>query len=238
MSAPAWQWPSGAGLDARWLALWHTFEATESGRALREYLHARAAAGARIVPAQPLHALELTPLEAVRVVILGQDPYHGENQAHGLAFSVPDGVAIPPSLRNVYAEVGCDIGAAPPASPNLERWARQGVLLLNTILTVERDTPAAHANRGWEQFTLDVIREAADDPAPKVFMLWGAYAQRLADTIAAFGAHHCVLLANHPSPLSARRPPVPFLGCGHFSRANAFLHSKGRGAIVWNENSS
>ncbi len=227
-----WHWPDASGLDARWQALWRDFESSAQGHALRTWLEARIAAGATIVPAQTLHALTLTPLSAVRVVILGQDPYHGVGQAHGLAFSVPQGVAIPPSLRNIYAEIKRDGGVAPPHG-NLEAWACQGVLLLNAILTVELATPAAHAQRGWEFFTHAVVRAVAQDPAAKVFLLWGALAQKFKDLIMAVGPQHQVLCANHPSPLSARRGPIPFVGCGHFSQANEFLRARGRGVIDW-----
>ena len=232
MNSPAWRWPDAADLEPRWQALWQAFEAAAPAQALRGWLGERAAAGARIVPAQPLRALALTPFDAVRVVILGQDPYHGENQAHGLAFSVPDGVAIPPSLRNIHAELERDLRIARPAG-DLQRWARQGVLLLNTVLTVERDAPASHARRGWEEFTARVVSALAHDAAPKVFALWGGFAQKFAQAIAQPGQPHLLLMANHPSPLAARRPPVPFLGCGHFSRANEFLARHDRGMIDW-----
>jgi uracil-DNA glycosylase len=232
-----WRWPDTAvlereGLDARWAGLWRAFETTTPAQALRQWLEARVAAQARIVPAQALRAMQLTPSASVRVVILGQDPYHGVGQAHGLAFSVPDSVALPPSLRNIYAEITRDLNRPPPAGGNLERWARQGVLLLNVVLTVELDAPARHAKRGWEGFTASVIDTLARDPMPKVFLLWGAFARQFEPAIAA-NPQHLALWANHPSPLSARRPPVPFVGCGHFSRANAFLAQHGRGTIDW-----
>jgi uracil-DNA glycosylase len=181
-------------------------------------------------------ALDSTPFEQVRVVIIGQDPYHGPGQAQGLAFSVPEGVRVPPSLRNIFAEVSRDLGCAPPPQGNLSRWARQGVLLLNTVLTVEQGQPASHAKRGWETLTDRLIGMLAADAAPKVFLLWGAPAQARRALIAQAAPsadRHGVLAANHPSPLSARRPPVPFIGCGHFSAANAFLQARGRGCIDW-----
>jgi uracil-DNA glycosylase len=190
-------------------------------------------AGTPTYPSEPLRALQLTPFEEVRVVILGQDPYHGPGQAHGLAFSVPHGVALPPSLRNIFKELQRDCGCREQYSGNLESWARQGVLLLNAVLTVESGRPASHARRGWEQLTDALIAALARDPVPKVFLLWGAHAQAKEALIAQAGGPHLVLLANHPSPLSARRPPVPFLGCGHFSAANRFLRSQGRGEIEW-----
>jgi uracil-DNA glycosylase len=220
-------------LAAGWRPLAQAFFDSSIGRALERDLTARIEAGARVYPPAPLHALELTPLADVRVVILGQDPYHGAGQAHGLAFSVADGVRPPPSLRNIFLELARDCGCAVPANGNLERWARQGVLLLNAVMTVEEGRPGGHAKRGWEVFTDAVVDALAQHAAPKVFLLWGAHAQAKGALIAA-GAHvHEVLQANHPSPLSARRPPLPFLGCGHFSRANAFLASHGRGRIDW-----
>lgn len=183
-------------------------------------------------PPRPFRALELTPLSDVRVVILGQDPYHGIGQAHGLAFSVNDGVKPPPSLRNIFKELRRDLGAPPPMSGSLEPWARQGVLLLNTVLTVEEGAPASHAKRGWEELTDSLISTVARDAAPKVFLLWGAQAQAKRGLIEAAGAH-LVLTANHPSPLSAARGPAPFMGCGHFSAANAWLRQRGLSAIDW-----
>jgi uracil-DNA glycosylase len=220
--APSWRVP----VDA--------FFASEHGKTLLAFLAQREAAGARIYPPEPLRALALTPLSETRVVILGQDPYHGPGQAHGLAFSVPDGVRPPPSLRNVFLELRTDLGCQTPGSGNLEIWARQGVLLLNTVLTVEEGLPGRHAARGWEQLTDALIAALAHDTAPKAFLLWGAQAQAKDRLIDATGrGHHLILAANHPSPLSARRPPVPFLGSRHFSRANAFLGEHGRGAVDW-----
>jgi uracil-DNA glycosylase len=220
-------------LPGDWRALAERFASSPRGEALQAFLDLRGAAGAAICPPQPLHALELMPLASVRVVILGQDPYHGAGQAHGLAFSVPDGVRLPPSLRNIFLELNRDLGCAVPASGNLERWARQGVLLLNAVLTVEDGKPASHAGRGWEVFTDAVIDALAQDERPKVFMLWGAHAQARQPMIGRAGSNHCVLTANHPSPLSARRGPQPFLGCRHFSQANAFLRARGFGEIDW-----
>ena len=180
-----------------------------------------------IYPPEPLRALALTPLHSTRVVILGQDPYHGPGQAEGLAFSVPPGVKIPPSLRNIFKELQRDLGLPPAASGHLGAWARRGVLLLNTCLTVEDGAPASHAKLGWEALTDALIQAAAQDAAPKVFMLWGAHAQAKAALIAAAGPQHLLLQANHPSPLSATRPPRPFIGCGHFSQAAAWLRVRG-----------
>jgi len=230
------QLPLSAHVDALpddWRPLAERFAASPNGAALQAFLFQRVAAGATIYPPRPLHALELTPLAAVRVVILGQDPYHGAGQAHGLAFSVPDGVRPPPSLCNIFLELHHDLGCAIPASGNLERWARQGVLLLNAVLTVEDGQPASHAGKGWETVTGAVIDALAQDARPKVFMLWGAHAQARQERIVGAGNDHCVLTANHPSPLSARRAPQPFLGCRHFSQANEFLARHRRGAIDW-----
>lgn len=220
-------------LSPDWRALAQAFFESASGKALQAFLAERVAAGATIYPSRPLHAFELTPPQAVRAVILGQDPYHGAGQAHGLAFSVPDGVRPPPSLRNIFLELQHDLGCAPPASGNLERWARRGVLLLNAVLTVEDGRPASHAQRGWEHFTDTVIDALAADVRPKVFLLWGAQAQAKQSLIDGAGRAHCVLTANHPSPLSARRPPQPFLGCRHFSQANRWLAANGRETIDW-----
>ena len=174
--------------------------------------------------------MTLTPLASTRVVILGQDPYHGPGQAEGLSFSVPEGVPFPPSLRNIFKEIQRDLGKPFPPTGSLVRWAEGGTLLLNAVLTVEDGQPASHANRGWEVLTDALIRTAAEDPSPKVFMLWGSYAQAKAPLIEAAGQDHLVLKANHPSPLSALKPPRPFIGCGHFSTAKAWLEARGRGA--------
>lgn len=225
-----------ARLAAGWRAPVDTFFDSAEGQALARFVDARCAAGATVYPAQPLHSLELTALADVRVVILGQDPYHGPGQAQGLAFSVPEDVRVPPSLRNIFAELRRDLGCALLPHGNLARWARQGVLLLNTVLTVEQGRPASHAKRGWELLTDTLIDLLAADATPKVFLLWGAPAQARRERIAQAADRtdrHCVLSANHPSPLSARRPPVPFIGCGHFSAANAFLDGRGRGRIDW-----
>lgn len=220
-------------LPADWRPLVQVFFASKEGQSLQHFLAVRAAAGATIYPPRPLHALELTPLHEVRAVVVGQDPYHGPGQAHGLAFSVPDVVAPPPSLRNIFLELKSDLGCRIPTSGNLERWARQGVLLLNAVFTVEEGKAGAHAKRGWERLSESVIERLAADEGPKVFLLWGAFAQAQRALIEAKGGRHLVLAANHPSPLSARRPPVPFFGCKHFSKANEFLEQRGRGSIDW-----
>jgi uracil-DNA glycosylase len=217
VSADPSAWPVAPG----WQPVVDEFFASEAGGKLLAFLRGRLAEGAVIFPPQPLRALELTPPDDVRVVILGQDPYHGRGQAEGLAFSVAPGVALPPSLRNIFKELQRDLGRVPPVFPvpggSLVRWATKGVLLLNTCLTVEEGKPASHAGRGWEVLTDAIIRQVSCGPQPVVFMLWGAHAQSKRALIDA--GRHLVLIANHPSPLSALRPPLPFIGCGHFSQA-------------------
>ena len=173
-------------------------------------------------------ALDLTPLDQVRVVILGQDPYHGPGQAHGLCCSVPPDVRPPPSLVNIYKELASDLGITPARHGFLENWAKQGVLLLNSVLTVEMGRAASHRDRGWERFTDAVIREVNAKDEPVVFMLWGSYAQKKAAFVDT--SKHLVLKAPHPSPLSAHNG---FFGCRHFSKANAFLESRGAPTIDW-----
>lgn len=200
--------------------------------ALIERVEARQRAGATVYPADPLRALRLTPLTRCRVVLLGQDPYHGPGQAEGLSFSVPEGQKFPPSLRNILVELQRDLGLAPPLHGHLGAWAERGVLLLNTVLTVEDGQPAAHARWGWESLTDALIATAAADPLPKVFLLWGAHAQAKRERLGA-ASRHLVLSANHPSPLSARRPPAPFIGCGHFGQAQQWLQAQG---VTWSWN--
>jgi uracil-DNA glycosylase len=217
-SADPADWPVAPG----WRPLTDAFFASEVGQKLLGFLRSRLQENAVIFPTLPLRALELTPPEEVRVVILGQDPYHGRGQAEGLAFSVAPGVPLPPSLRNIFKELQRDLGIPPPEFPvpggSLVRWASNGVLLLNTCLTVEEGRPASHAGRGWEVLTDSVIKQVSAGDHPVVFMLWGAHAQAKRALIDA--RRHKVLMANHPSPLSALRPPVPFIGCGHFSQAH------------------
>jgi uracil-DNA glycosylase len=219
---------------AGWAPLVQAWQASADGQRLLRFIADRQAAGAQIYPAQPLRALALTPRAAVRVVILGQDPYHGPGQAEGLAFSVPAAVKAPPSLRNILGEISRSLGVPHPPSGHLGGWARQGVLLLNTVLTVEDGQPAAHAGQGWEALTDALISATAADAGARVYLLWGAHAQAKAPLIeAAGGGRHLVLRANHPSPLSARRPPVPFIGCGHFVRVRDFLALHGTPAVDW-----
>ncbi len=221
-----------AAVPAAWRTVTDRFRHSEAGRALIEFVDARVKAGATVYPAQVFRALSLTAPADVRVVILGQDPYHGPGQAQGLAFSIAAGQKTAPSLRNILAEVAADTGAPSGCINDLTAWADQGVLLLNTVLTVEDGQPQSHAQRGWEVLTDALLQEVAAQTEPVVFMLWGAAAQRKQAFIDA--SRHCMLLANHPSPLSARRPPVPFIGCRHFSLANAFLTQSGGGqAINW-----
>ncbi|MFW0039724.1 MAG: uracil-DNA glycosylase [Coxiella endosymbiont of Dermacentor silvarum] len=174
------------------------------------------------------NALKFTPYEAVKVVILGQDPYHGPNQAHGLAFSVRSGVVFPPSLQNIFKELHSCLNIPIPSQGNLEKWAKQGVLLLNTTLTVEADKPQSHAHIGWHRFTDRVIASLNDHPQGIVFLLWGSYAQK--KSILITNIRHRILKAAHPSPFSANRG---FFGCQHFYKANKLLYKMGRGKIDW-----
>jgi uracil-DNA glycosylase len=221
-----------AAIQGDWAPLLQAWAASESGRRLIEQVDARLAAGATIFPAQAFRALALTPLSRVRVLILGQDPYHGPGQAEGLAFSVPAGQRLPPSLRNIVKELQRDLGFAQPPNGSLLAWARQGVLLLNTSLTVEENRPASHFKFGWQVLTDNIVTAVAEHPRPKVFMLWGAHAQAKAPLVAAVERRHLVLQCNHPSPLSAARPPLPFVGCRHFGQARDFLLTAEPGAAV------
>ena len=265
----AWQ-PSSWSIHPEWQPVLDAFwRSTEGGR-LSQFVTARLNSGAVVYPVHPLRALQLTPLSAVRVVILGQDPYHGPGQAQGLSFSVADRVRFPPSLRNIFKELQRDLNQPVPISGSLEAWARRGVLLLNTSFTVEDGLPASHAKRGWESLSDAILREVALKVPACVYMLWGGHAQAKVGLIEAatgqkapdffglreksalaegFGAlagcpmarveiqdalaqvsvarQALILKANHPSPLSALRPPVPFIGCGHFSEARNWLAARG-----------
>ena len=213
-----------------WQALWGAFAHSDAGRAVNDFLAQRLAAGAVIYPSDPLRALRLTPLSTVRVLILGQDPYHGPGQAEGLAFSVAPGIKIPPSLRNIVQEVRRDVGLGAPANGSLTAWAQRGVLLINTSWTVEQGQAGSHADIGWGALTDEIIKAVATTSPACVYMLWGAHAQSKADwievTAGPSGQQSLVLRANHPSPLSARRGPKPFVGCGHFSMAQSWLRQR------------
>lgn len=207
--------------------------ALPASRKLGGFLKAEEAAGKRIYPPRGsrLAALALTPLDAVKVVILGQDPYHGPQQAHGLCFSVAHGVRVPPSLVNIFKELKADLGIEVPGHGNLEGWAHAGVLLLNTVLTVEDGRAGSHQNLGWEAITDAAVAAVAARAEPCVFLLWGSHARKKAERVPGLaGSHHLVLTAAHPSPLSAHNG---FHGCRHFSQANAFLEAQGRGPIDW-----
>jgi uracil-DNA glycosylase len=228
-----WQVANPEAVPESWRAALNPVLQTPKSRALGGFLAAEEAAGKAIYPPRGtrLAALELCALGATKVVILGQDPYHGPGQAHGLSFSVQDGVRVPPSLLNIYKELECDLGLARAAHGNLSNWARQGVLLLNAALTVEEAKPASHQGKGWEDITDAVIAAVAAKTEPCVFLLWGSHARKKALSVPGLmSSHHLVLTAPHPSPLSAHSG---FLGCRHFSQANAFLESKGRGAVDW-----
>lgn len=217
-------------LEASWLAhLAGEFEQPYL-LGLRDFLQQEKRAGKRIFPAgeDMFRAFDCTPLPQVKVVILGQDPYHGDGQAHGLSFSVPAGVRVPPSLQNIYKEIHAEFGCPMPSHGNLASWARQGVLLLNSVLSVEAASPGSHRGKGWETFTDRVIALVNREREGVVFMLWGSYAQRKGAIIDP-GRHH-VLTAPHPSPLSAHRG---FLGCGHFAAANRYLEQRGLAPIDW-----
>lgn len=238
------QEPLGAHLRARlrsdlggWAPVVRDWLISPAGQRLVAAVEQRQAAGATVYPADVLRALALVAPHAVRVLILGQDPYHGPGQAQGLAFSVPAGLRLPPSLRHILQEIERDLGtvSAEARRGDLQAWATQGVLLLNTCLTVEDGAPASHARLGWEALTDAVVRHLAMQAGPMVALLWGAHAQAKAPLLAAAAGPRLVLQANHPSPLSARRPPRPFLGCGHFSQARAFLaaHEPQRAPLTW-----
>lgn len=236
--------PLGAALEdagaafGDWAPLLRRWRDSAAGRATLAEVEARVAAGAVVYPARPFAALHATQRADVRVLILGQDPYHGPGQAEGLAFSVPAGCRVPPSLRNIHAELQRDLGLAPPGHGSLRAWAAQGVLLLNTVLTVEDGRPASHAGLGWQMLTSAICADLSASAGPLVVMLWGAHArQHWAQAVAAAppaaAGRRVVLTANHPSPLSARRPPEPFIGCGHFGLANRALRAAGAASVDW-----
>jgi uracil-DNA glycosylase len=236
-SAPAnrLSMPLDAQFDAvppDWRDLTEAFRRSATGQALIQCVERSRLAGDTLYPGDVFAALRLTRRHQVRVVILGQDPYHGPDQAHGLAFSVLPGVKVPPSLRNIYKELQRDLGLAPPRHGCLQSWAEQGVLLLNTTLTVQDGQAASHAAWGWDTLTDALIQAVAEDPGQKVFLLWGAHAQRKRALIEGHAQQHELLLSNHPSPLSATRGPVPFIGCGHFRAAQDFWAARGV-ALDW-----
>lgn len=217
-------------LDSSWLNhLQPEFE-QQYMQELSAFLRTEKAAGKTIFPAGEniFSALNTTPLEQVKVVILGQDPYHGPNQAHGLSFSVPHGVKIPPSLINIYKEIQSDLGLPFPSHGNLTSWAEQGVLLLNSVLTVQSGLAASHQKRGWERFTDEIVNLLNQKRQGLVFLLWGSYAQRKGEVIDP--NRHLILTAPHPSPLSAHRG---FMGCKHFSQTNQYLQQLGKTPIDW-----
>lgn len=220
-------------MDVKIEQSWKDALADEFGKpyfeSLVRFLHDEKTAGKRIFPpgSQIFRAFELTPVPQVKVVILGQDPYHGLGQAHGLSFSVPDGVPAPPSLKNIFKEIEADLGVRMSGYPNLEKWARQGVLLLNAILTVRAGEAASHGRIGWEEFTDAVIRYISDNCSGVVFMLWGNFARSKRELIDR--SRHYVLEAAHPSPLARGA----FFGCRHFSQANRLLEAQGKTPIDW-----
>ena len=219
-----------AQLDPSWRSLLAEELEQDYVARLQQFLAAEKAAGKVIYPAEPnvFRAFNLTPPDQVRVVIIGQDPYHGPGQADGLCFSVQPGTRLPPSLRNIYKEIASELGVDVKTTGCLNHWAEQGVLLLNSILTVEQAKPGSHQGKGWEQFTNRVIETLSDTQDSLVFMLWGSYAQHkgaMVDT-----GKHLVLASPHPSPLAAYRG---FFGNGHFTKANEYLREQGLGAINW-----
>ncbi len=217
-------------LESSWRERVGDYLLREDMQALAAFLRERQAAGSRIYPPprEMFAAFDATPFDNVRVVILGQDPYHGAGQAHGLSFSVRPGVAVPPSLRNIYRELERDLGIASPSHGSLLPWAHRGVLLLNAVLSVEEATAGAHVGKGWEGFTDHVVETLNREREGLVFLLWGAYAQKKGAIIDR--SRHRVLHAPHPSPLSAHRG---FIGCGHFSAANQYLTRRGEAPVDW-----
>ena len=217
-------------LEASWREKVGDYLLTPAMQALASFLRQEKTGGKRIFPPGPqiFAALDATPFDQVKVVILGQDPYHGPGQAHGLSFSVPPGVDIPPSLVNIFKEVERDLGSPRPRHGNLQAWASQGVLLLNAVLTVEASKAGSHQGKGWEGFTDHIVEALNREREGLVFMLWGSYAQAKGRIIDA--RRHCVLRAPHPSPLSAHRG---FMGCGHFSAANRWLAGRRLAPIDW-----
>ncbi|MCH8332073.1 MAG: uracil-DNA glycosylase [Bacteroidetes bacterium] len=220
-------------IEESWMLFLYDSFNDASFTGLKEFLKKEKASGVTIYPPgkQIFNAFNLTPFYNVKVVIIGQDPYHGSGQAHGLCFSVPDNVKSPPSLVNIFKEIHSDLGVEVPETGNLEPWAKQGVLLLNAILTVQGGNPASHHDRGWENFTDNVIRQLSSKKEGLVFLLWGRYAQEK-EAIIDTNKHH-VLKATHPSPFSADKG---FFGCKHFSKTNEILKENGADPINWDLN--
>ncbi|MFT4020706.1 MAG: uracil-DNA glycosylase [Acinetobacter sp.] len=218
-------------LESTWKQALQDFLLGEKMDHLRQFLLSEKKAEKVVYPPSSLifNALNITPLSDVKVVILGQDPYHGPNQAHGLSFSVQKGIALPPSLRNIFHELQTDLGVSPPLHGDLSQWAQQGVLLLNSVLTVEAGQPTSHQRQGWEEFTDHIIDVLNEQRQHLVFILWGAYAQRKGQRIDR--TKHLVLTAAHPSPLAANRGG--FFGCKVFSKTNSYLDQHGIKPINW-----
>lgn len=217
-----------------WWPLLSRWQASADGKSLMACVDARVAAGARVYPGQVFRALAATPQASVSVVILGQDPYHGLGQAEGLAFSVPDGQRCPPSLRNIFKELQRDLGLPLLAArTSLVPWARQGVLLLNSSLTVEDGQAGSHSHLGWHALTDAIVQALLEGERPLVFMMWGAHAQARLPADWAAATRHLFLRSSHPSPLSALRGPQSFHGCGHFGLANRWLRERGAADVQW-----
>lgn len=214
-----------------WKSIVEEFRYSAPGLSLQKFLQEKISGGSVIYPPEPLRILKLIDPKAVRVIILGQDPYHGYKQADGLSFSVAQGIKFPPSLCNIFKELQRDLGKSIPLHGCLLNWVQQGVFLLNTCLTVNSGQPASHAGRGWELFTDQLIRHCSDEQGFKIFLLWGAQAQKKIKIIDT--QRHAVLISNHPSPLSAHRGPMPFVGCGHFSQVNKILATQKLDPIEW-----
>jgi len=209
-------------------------DASLQWNALQKSLTSLLERGDVVYPATPFAVLKALQPDDVKVVILGQDPYHGEDQAHGYAFSVPENTRIPPSLRNIFKECARDFNMPIPAHGNLEAWVRQGVLLLNTVLTVGKDSAGSHGKLGWQAVTTRIIRMIAQQPQPKAYLLWGGWAHQYESMIREVAqGPYLILKSNHPSPLSANRPPLPFIGSGQFSQTNKWLEDQGLTPIDW-----
>lgn len=217
-------------INKQWLEILEDEFQKDYFKSIKQFLIEEKKNGQTIYPPGPLmfNAFNRTPFSEVKVVILGQDPYHGPGQAHGLCFSVQDGVKPPPSLKNIYKEIHEDLGLPIPNSGNLEKWADRGVLLLNAFLSVRKKTPASHSKIGWEQFTNAVIKKLSDEREGIIFLLWGRFAQNKAELID--GCKHHILKAAHPSPFSAHNG---FFGCKHFSKSNELLKQQGKEPIDW-----